>query len=101
MYKKVNICDICKERVSTTKCSVCGRDICKECGNVLNISGRGYSIISYSTNIPSWNLNKGELILCNHCINEIKEGIHQVTDKSSLLIDIIKLIKNYIKLEKI
>jgi len=31
MEKKVRICDDCKEEIATSKCEICGYDLCSDC----------------------------------------------------------------------
>jgi len=33
----VTICDVCKERIATSQCPICGRDLCKPCTKYLSI----------------------------------------------------------------
>jgi hypothetical protein len=33
----VTICDICRERIATATCPMCGRDLCKPCSKVFTL----------------------------------------------------------------
>jgi len=57
MEKKVRICDDCKEEIATSKCEICGYDLCSDCNN--------NSLLKFDDNINLWNI-----VMCDDCYDK-------------------------------
>lgn len=68
MEKKVNICDECGERIVIKKCSVCDKELCKECGKIIygNIYFERYAKVDTD---EAQEYDKKPLIMITGCKN--------------------------------
>jgi len=79
MKKEVLICDVCKDRVATQTCSICGNDMCNYCGKNWRVIKRECEIeIRYCKNC----LNKK---ISNEVLKEIKKMIIEQMKRGHML----------------
>jgi len=70
--EKVNICDVCDEKVASEKCNRCKTDLCRTCAK---------SCTSYFTNTSTSILN---IIMCKTCKTKIEELL--INDEKGLIV---------------
>ncbi len=84
----VTICDICKERLATSTCPICGKDLCKTCTKN----------VSFNVNVkfgPGIEFFRGTM--CDDCFRKIERKYKEILKEiaSKIEPEMVNIIRKY------
>ena len=85
IIQQANICDICKSRMSQSKCEICQIDICNACCSSKHINVRGIKVFEYAICRDCNKKFEGlkmEIVIKPETISDIKNQINEQLKKA-------------------
>ena len=83
--KKLQVCDVCEEKISKHKCGICGKDLCSTCA-------KRFPLVSMSAEIVITRICKSCLQKAEHLFKDQK-FVDQFIDSFSKLVQSSNILK--------
>jgi len=102
MKKEVVVCDVCERGIATTKCPICGKDVCPECSELLKFySYQEYGGTSLKVSTTKSLLHKfnQSTWMCKDCAKVLDKFIELDVPSEEFLIELLKFLKERIRIE--